>query len=523
MQHNTRTAIYCRLSVKNEIDRLSGDVSDSIEGQRLLLEKYAEDNGLLVVGTYVDDGYSGTKFDNRPDFVRMLEDIDKQRVNAVLIKDLSRLGRNYIEVGRYQEIIFPEKGVRLIAPSDGYDSERGMDDMSPIRNMFNDFFARDTSRKVRKAIEIRAQAGKYVGSGMYGYKRAETDRHKLVVDEDIAPIVRRIFDMAASGYGPNKISKVLQAEGIPTPAEVKGIRPRDGYLSGYIWNSTSIMGILRNPNYLGHLTQLRYTIQSYRVNKILHNPADKWAVVENAHEPIVDQATWDTAHAVLATRKKPSKTGEPHIFAGLLRCATCGAPLSKNGEAMTCKVYKLQGREFCTSHYITMKNITAVVLDSIQAIARRVKGDKAGFVSELSGISAAQSKQHCVTLTKERTQKQKRLEKLATLIRKVFEQNIDGILPDEAYRQMLNDYNAEQAILQEQLAEADARIAELKQGADNAADFVELIEKYCDITELDGSITHELVERIVVHQAQTIDGEKHQEIDIHFRFAGKIN
>lgn len=526
MQDQTAdTALYSRLSKedKSRGKNLEKGSSDSIESQKMLLEQHAAEHGFRVFDHYSDDGISGTTF-QRKDFIRMMEDINAGHIKTVIVKDLSRLGRDYIETGRYQEIVFPEKGVRLIALGDNYDSDdESGTDLAPFRNLFNDFYPKDISKKTRAALNARAHNGEYLGAGLYGYLKRPDDKHRLIPDEETAPIVQRIFSMAANGYGFQKIARAFSNEKIPTPGTVKGGTRRADYHKSTDWNFPTIRAILNNPMYLGCVIHGRTKKLGYKSDIIRPVPEEKWIVVEGTHEPLITQELWDLAHQVIKKRSKPMKTGEPHIFSGLLKCADCGSTMAKDGvNGFSCQRYKVYGKEQCSNHRITMENLSAVVLASIQKISNEIKQNRDSFIARLSSKGKQKEQLALDSFKKERRKLDNRHSEIALLIKKAFEKNALGTLPDDIYKSLIDDYAAEKEDIQRRLNLLDDRIFQMEQETKTVNNFVSLIEKYTDIQELDRDILHTLIEKIVIYQGYSENGNRYQQIDIHYRFVGQI-
>ena len=375
-----KAALYCRLSVD---DGRMGE-SVSIGSQKLLLEQYCKDHAIDNYEVYDDDGYSGTNFD-RPAFQRMYEDIQNGLIDTVLVKDQSRFGRSYIEVGMYVEK-FKELGVRFIAVSDNYDSMKNENDMMfPMRNVLNDYFAREASIKTKTAKKAKAKAGQYIGSKPpFGYKLDPNDRHHLVIDEPAAETVRRIFRMAAQGIGYNKTTKIFREEKVLTPIAYFNLHNPDYFKSDYWrrefdWHVTSIRVILENEVYLGKLIYGKQRCKSMKSKEKVKVPREDWIIIENCHEPIISQELWDEAHRMMSTKRRPTLTGEVQMFAGLLYCADCGHALTysqkkrKDGTyhgAYSCWMYKTHGKEYCASHYITYDVVYKLVLKDIRRVLK---------------------------------------------------------------------------------------------------------------------------------------------------------
>lgn len=518
--HTADTAIYGRLSKE---DSRFKDQSGSIETQLLFLQSYADENGLQVYDRYTDDGYTGTNF-QRPAFMRMMEDIKAGKIKTVLIKDLSRLGRDYIESGRYMETVFPEYGIRLIAPGDGYDSENGDgNDLAPVRNVFNDFFPRDISKKTRAAVRARAQAGLYVGSGAYGYMKEPDNKNHVIPNPDTAPVVHRIFSMVASGFGYLTIARTLSNEGVPTPSAYKGRSPKSDLRGSTDWSMSTVRQILNSEVYLGKLVYGKTKKLNYKSSKILKMPKEAQVVIENTHEPLVSQELWDLAHKVNGSRNKPTGDGTPHIFSGLLYCFDCKDRVSRATKGtFTCQRYRCYG-DCTSSHYTTLERLSATVLASIREVTENIKVDKQGFIARLSGRSQSKQQAACNAQKKERDKLEKRLAELPTLTKKLFEKNAAGVLDDEVFKSIMQEYTEERRDLQSRLDALNAVISEMEQAQDGVNQFVTLVERYTDIQELDRDIIHTLIDKIEIHSAYKDEfGVKIQEVDIYFRFVGKL-
>ncbi len=518
LQHNIDALLYCRRS-PDEHD------NDSVDNQAMILREYADKNNFRVVDVYQDDEYRGMTFD-RPDFIRMMGDLRTKRGNVVIVKDLSRLGRDHIQVDMFREVEFPQMGVRLIAVADNYDGANlthSANSMAQVKGLFNEWHAAEASVKVRDVFQAKRAAGQYIAKVPYGYVRSPLDKHKLVVDEEAAAIVRHIFDMAASGDGYERIARTLANERIPTPTVHAGQARKSPHHAEYDWHYSAVRTILNNPTYLGHAVQGRYTTVSYKVKKVVRIPQEQWVCVENTHEPIIEQKLWDVVQGIIHKRKRSTKRGAPHIFAGLLRCSDCGNTLAKNSKGVfSCWQYKVKGKEHCTNHHITMERLTAAVLASVREVSAAVRKDRDGFVTRLAGIGEKQKRQKTEAARKERSRISKRLVDIGVHVKKAFEQNTGGKLPDELYADIVAGYRQERADLTARLDTLDSVIAEAEQESTRIDEFVELITRYIDVQGLDKAIVHELIEKIVVHQAQRIDGQRTQQIDIYYRFVGQL-
>lgn len=532
-QQHYKAALYCRLSVDD--GNFGGSVS--IETQKILLEQYCKDHKITDYKFYCDDGCSGTNFD-RPSFKKMLSDIDEGKINLVIVKDLSRFGRNYVEAGMYVQR-FTDSNIRFIAADDNYDSLVNSDDLLfPIKNVVNEMYARDVSKKTKAAKKAKARDGQFIGSkAPFGYKIDPNDRHHLIVDEPAAQVVKRIFRLAAEGVGYNKMAKIFREEKVLTPIAYFNLNNPDYFKSDYWrkefdWHVTSIRAILNNEVYLGKLVYGKQRNKSMKSKEKVRNPKEDWIVVENCHEPIITQELWDTVHKILNAKHRPAKAGEVQMFAGLLYCSDCGHCLTysqkqrKDGSyhgAYSCWMYKTHGKEYCASHYITFDTIYELVLIDIQRNLFQYRKNTDKFKSILSRKYQSDSQKQAEQIILEYEQKQKRCEELDKIISRLYEDNVLGRIGDERYESMSQSYELEQVEIKKALPILKSKIDELKRQSDCADNFINVIKKYTIIDKLDASILNELIDKIVVHHREkTEDGSTFQQIEIYYRFVGKL-
>lgn len=532
-QQHYKAALYCRLSVDD--GNFGGSVS--IETQKILLEQYCKDHKITDYKFYCDDGCSGTNFD-RPSFKKMLSDIDEGKINLVIVKDLSRFGRNYVEAGMYVQR-FTDSNIRFIAADDNYDSLVNSDDLLfPIKNVVNEMYARDVSKKTKAAKKAKARDGQFIGSkAPFGYKIDPNDRHHLIVDEPAAQVVKRIFRLASEGVGYNKMAKIFREEKVLTPIAYFNLNNPDYFKSDYWrkefdWHVTSIRAILNNEVYLGKLVYGKQRNKSMKSKEKVRNPEEDWIVVENCHEPIITQELWDTVHKILNAKHRPAKAGEVQMFAGLLYCSDCGHCLTysqkqrKDGSyhgAYSCWMYKTHGKEYCASHYITFDTIYELVLIDIQRNLFQYRKNTDKFKSILSRKYQSDSQKQAEQITLEYEQKQKRCEELDKIISRLYEDNVLGRIGDERYESMSQSYELEQVEIKKALPILKSKIDELKRQSDCADNFINVIKKYTIIDKLDAAILNELIDKIVVHhKEQAEDGRTFQQIEIYYRFVGKL-
>lgn len=532
-QQHYKAALYCRLSVDD--GNFGGSVS--IETQKILLEQYCKDHKITDYKFYCDDGCSGTNFD-RPSFKKMLSDIDEGKINLVIVKDLSRFGRNYVEAGMYVQR-FTDSNIRFIAADDNYDSLVNSDDLLfPIKNVVNEMYARDVSKKTKAAKKAKARDGQFIGSkAPFGYKIDPNDRHHLIVDEPAAQVVKRIFRLASEGVGYNKMAKIFREEKVLTPIAYFNLNNPDYFKSDYWrkefdWHVTSIRAILNNEVYLGKLVYGKQRNKSMKSKEKVRNPKEDWIVVENCHEPIITQELWDTVHKILNAKHRPAKAGEVQMFAGLLYCSDCGHCLTysqkqrKDGSyhgAYSCWMYKTHGKEYCASHYITFDTIYELVLINIQRNLFQYRKNTDKFKSILSRKYQSDSQKQAEQITLEYEQKQKRCEELDKIISRLYEDNVLGRIGDERYESMSQSYELEQVEIKKALPILKSKIDELKRQSDCADNFINVIKKYTIIDKLDAAILNELIDKIVVHhKEQAEDVRTFQQIEIYYRFVGKL-
>lgn len=532
-QQHYKAALYCRLSVDD--GNFGGSVS--IETQKILLEQYCKDHKITDYKFYCDDGCSGTNFD-RPSFKKMLSDIDEGKINLVIVKDLSRFGRNYVEAGMYVQR-FTDSNIRFIAADDNYDSLVNSDDLLfPIKNVVNEMYARDVSKKTKAAKKAKARDGQFIGSkAPFGYKIDPNDRHHLIVDEPAAQVVKRIFRLASEGVGYNKMAKIFREEKVLTPIAYFNLNNPDYFKSDYWrkefdWHVTSIRAILNNEVYLGKLVYGKQRNKSMKSKEKVRNPKEDWIVVENCHEPIITQELWDTVHKILNAKHRPAKAGEVQMFAGLLYCSDCGHCLTysqkqrKDGSyhgAYSCWMYKTHSKEYCASHYITFDTIYELVLIDIQRNLFQYRKNTDKFKSILSRKYQSDSQKQAEQITLEYEQKQKRCEELDKIISRLYEDNVLGRIGDERYESMSQSYELKQVEIKKALPILKSKIDELKRQSDCADNFINVIKKYTIIDKLDAAILNELIDKIVVHhKEQAEDGRTFQQIEIYYRFVGKL-
>ena len=525
------TALYCRLSQE---DALQGD-SNSIQNQKAILEKYALDHGFRDLIFYVDDGYSGVTF-NRPDFQRMLSDIEAGKIATVITKDLSRLGRNYLEAGRYIEMIFPEYGVRYIAVNDQVDTANSeSNDLMPFRNVFNEWYARDTSKKIRAVVQSKYSKGeRFNGNASYGYI-LDKESNKLVIDADTAPVVKQIYAWCMEGYGPTQIARMLTERKIliPVAAYYKRtgvIKHKSAVETPTGWVTESVKTILSNREYVGDTVLGRWKKKSYKDKRKVGIPKEEWYIYENTHEPIIDRETWEIVQKLREeTKRRNCSTGEKDKFAGLVICADCGKKmyniraknLTHTQESFVCGNYRRKTKS-CTSHFIRTVVLEELVLTSVKEVLAAANGNKE-FFREYAIQCGEQEQQNALKEQKREMEKaKKRISELDTIIQKLFESNASGRISDERFDTLSRSYEQEQSELKEKfrLLMKEINLAEEKKL--NTDQFLKIAEKYENLTELTPTILRELIEKILVYEPICEGKKRIQKIQIYYNFIGRI-
>ena len=530
MRNEKITPLYERLS---RDDELQGE-SNSISNQKQMLEDFARRNGLPNPTHFTDDGISGTRFD-RPGFLAMMEEVEAGRVEAIVIKDMSRLGRDYLKVGQVMEVL-RQRGVRLIAINDGVDSLKGDDDFTPFRNIMNEFYARDTSRKIRSVFKSKGMSGKHLtGTVIYGYLWDEKREHWLV-DEEAAEVVRRIFSLTLEGYGPYQIACKLSADRIEIPVVHlarfnEGVNRSKPVKDPYGWGSSTIVNILKKREYLGHTINFK-TRKHFKDKKSHYVSEDEWTIFENTHEAIIDQQTFDLVQKIRSNvRRYPNGWGEAAPLTGLLYCADCGGKMyvhrTNNGRRIsqyTCSNYtKVPCGTLCpTQHRINESAVLTLVSDTLRAIAEYSRNDRTEFIHTVQETQVAQQSADISKKRRRLAAAQKRAGELEKLICKIYEDNALGKLPDARYKALDAQYAKEQDALEIEIAELEKAVTGYEQSQKSAEKFIALIDKYENFDTLTNTMLNEFVEKILVHErARKGSQDTTQEIEIYFNFLGR--
>ena len=530
MRNEKITPLYEHLS---RDDELQGE-SNSISNQKQMLEDFARRNGLPNPTHFTEDGISGTRF-ARPGFLAIMEEVEAGRVEAIVIKDMSRLGRDYLKVGQVMEVL-RQRGVRLIAINDGVDSLKGDDDFTPFRNIMNEFYARDTSRKIRSVFKSKGMSGKHLtGTVIYGYLWDEKREHWLV-DEEAATVVRRIFALAMEGYGPYQIATKLSEEKIEMPAVHlarygEGVNKNKTFADIYRWSASTVVEILKKREYLGHTVNFK-TRKHFKDKKSHYVDESEWTIFENTHEAIIDQETFDNVQRIRGNaRRYPDGFGEAHPLTGLMYCADCGGKMyvhrTYNGKRVpqyTCGQYgKYPIGSLCpTQHRIKAEAVLTLIADMLRAIAEYSKNDRAEFIRTVQETQAAQQTADISKKRKRLAAAQKRAGELERLICKIYEDNALGKLPDARYEALDAQYAKEQDALNAEIMELEKAVTGYEQSRKSAEKFIALIDKYENFDTLTNTMLNEFVEKILVHErARKGSQDTTQEVEIYFNFVGR--
>ena len=525
------TALYCRLS---RDDELQGD-SNSIINQKAILQKYADDNGFGNTMFFVDDGYSGTNFD-RPDWERLISLAEDGKIGTVIVKDMSRLGRDYLKVGYYTEVFFPGLDIRFIAINNGVDSANQQDsDFTPFLNIINEWYAKDTSKKIRAVFKAKGQSGKPLCTNPpYGYVKDPEDKSRWIIDPEAAEVVREIFSLCVKGYGPTQIAKELTRRQIVNPvayARRQGLTLPAKTLDDdpYAWHDSTVARLLTRVEYLGHTANFKTYRKSYKNKKQMHNDRSEWQIFENTHEDIIDQETFDIVQKIRDGRRRLTPMGEMPILSGMLFCADCGAKLYQvrgrgwehSKEYFVCATYRKQKGK-CSSHQIRNVVIEQLLLDDIRRVTSYAREHEDEFVRLVTQKSKQETERNLRESKKELEAAKARVTKLDGIIQRLYEDNIEGKVSDERFAKLTATYEAEQRQLEYRIAELQSFMANAKNESLGVDTFLSMVRRYTDIKELDAELIRVFVEKILVYKAEKVDGHRVQRIKIIYNGIGEI-
>lgn len=544
------TACYERLS---RDDELQGD-SNSIINQKQYLEDYAASHGFKNCVHYTDDGISGGTFE-RPAWKRMLSDIEAGKVGIVLAKDMSRIGRDYLQTGFYTEVLFRERGVRFIAIGNGVDSaDKSSSEFAPFLNIMNEWYLRDCSRKQCAAYQARGKAGKpTTNHAIYGYKKDPADKHHWLIDEEAAAVVKRIFHLSMNGKGTSEIANILRDERIERPSYYMGVRGQGTRKTDndpnrrYDWSGTTVGGIISKPEYMGHTVNFRSYKESYKDKQAIKRPPEEWTIFENTHEAIVDKETWELAQQIRKTVKRTDTVGVANPLTGLVYCADCGAKLyNHRGRSQAtkenrgidpisglypydhydCSTYALTCRRTeveCGSHYISTKALRTLILETIKMVSAYAITNEDEFVQKVREMSEVKQKEEAANLKRKISRAKKRSTELDVLIKKLYESFVSGQLKEKRFELLSAEYEQEQAELETTIAEDSAKLNEYAIDTERVDQFLAIAKKHTDFSVLTTPMIYEFIDKIIVHAPDRSTGERTQEVEIYLKFIGKFD
>ena len=520
------TALYARLSQE---DALDGE-SNSIANQKKILLKYAMDNGFPNPTFFIDDGVSGVTFD-RPGWNEMIRLAEAGKVKTVIVKDMSRMGRDYLKVGYYTESFFAERDIRYIAINDGVDSDKGDNDFTPFRNLFNDFYARDTSKKIRAVMRSKGNAGEHLCTNPpYGYRKDPTDKKKWIVDEEAAAVIKRIFDLCIAGKGPMQIAKMLTVDKVLT------IKSYHAKQSGkvlpdkpYQWSAKSIAGILERPEYTGCTVNFKTYSKSHKLKKRLQNASENYRIFPNTQPAIVEEKVFERVQELRANKRRPTKTGRQGLFSGLLYCADCGEKLyfcttnsfTPKQEHYVCSNYK-SNTGTCSAHFIREETLTQFVRQRIFDVTAMFFDDIQGFQNMVFQQRFSEAEKAIKRQKKELEQARKRIAELDRIFKRIYEDDINGTISHERFLKLSSEYEAEQKELTAFVKTEQAAVDTYEQDRTDFDSFASVIRKYVGIRELTPTIVNEFVKKIIVHAPDKSTGHRRQRIEIVWNFIGEL-
>ena len=541
-EHEKITALYGRLSI---VDDLEGE-SNSITNQKAMLTEYAEQNGFTNFRYFTDDGTTGLRFE-RDGWKQLIAEVEAGNVACVIMKDLTRFGRDHVQVGNYMEM-FRQRGVRFIAVAHGIDSMYPDTlEFAPFINIMSEWYSRDNSRKLKNAFRSKGKTGKRTtNKAVYGFIKDPNDKTKWLVDAEAAPIIRRIFQMTIEGMGPYQIARKLESEQIETPGyHMARIGVGDHQWNDerhrYEWNPSTVTKIIGKPEYAGHTVNLRTAKEHFKDKKTTWKSKDEWLIFEHTHEAIVEQDIWDTAQKCRTVKRRTDTLGEANPLTGLLQCADCGRRLynhriqacettdKRNGKKITkkakdiytCPTYYIH-RHDCTMHYISTKSVSALILETIQRATAYARGNEVEFVKIIREASKVRQGETAKSHKRQITKNAKRIAELDTLFKKTYEDYAAGILNEARFKQLSSGYETEQNDLENQTSTLAAELEQFDGDSLRSDKFLELAKRYTEITELTAPLLHAFVEKVIIHEAEKSSGKRTQQVDIHLNFIGQF-
>lgn len=524
------TALYARLS---KDDDLVGD-SNSIVHQKEILAKYAKEHGFTNIEFYVDDGFSGTNF-NRPDFQRMMADAEEGKISTVIVKDMSRFGRDYIMVGYYTEIYFSNLDIRFIAINDNVDSNiQTENDLTPFKNVFNEWYARDTSKKIRAVFKAKGNSGKHLSTNPpFGYKKDPDDKDKWIIDDEAAATVRRIFQMYVDGYRISEIGHKLTEEKVETLILYymnRGIKTNARSEYPEIWDLMSIKYILSQTAYAGHTVNFQTAVKSYKTKKQIRLPKEDWIIYRNTQEPIIDEKTFETVQQMRKVKRARTKYNEPNMFSGLLYCADCGNHLTiqrvarnRKMDNFSCATYRKKKKGLCSCHRILVSDLETIVKEDLQKVCEYVFLHEKEFTDEYLSGSKKETVKFQAKTKAELKRLSERQEEIGRIIRKLYEDNVNGRITNERFDFLAKSYEDEGNDLKTKIQEFKNALASSVQDEEKLSKFLKIVNSYTEIEELTPEILNSFIEKIYIGETEKYDGRKMQEVEIIYKFIGAIN
>ena len=534
------TALYERLS---RDDESLGD-SNSIINQKRYLEGYAADHGYSNIVHYTDDGWSGGNFD-RPAWKRLITDIEAGKVEHLLVKDLSRVGRDYLQTGFYTEVVFKRYGIHFVAIGNSIDSnDPSSGEFAPFVNIMSEWYLRDLSRKQRTAIRVKGESGKpTTNQAIYGYKKDPNDKYHWLVDEEAAAVVRRIYQLAVEGHGLSDIANILYRDKVESPAAYLARQGRGPWKSKenidrpYAWSDFIVGRILSKPEYMGHTVNFRSHKESYKEKQTVRHAPEDWLIFENTHEAIIDRATWELVQKLRGTPRRIDTLGEANPLTGLVFCADCGAKMYNQrtrgsetkpypSDAYECSSYKLAGQRrtaVCSNHHISTKALRTLILETIKVTSSYAISNEAEFIQKVRAASEVQQAQAAKDLKRKLSKDKRRFDELDTIIKKLYESYAVGRIGEDRFDTLLAGYEQEQTALRQSITEAESALVNFEQDTANVEHFLDLARKYTNFSELTTPMINEFVDKIVVHAPDKSTGDRVQEVDIYLKFIGKFD
>ena len=529
-QSDKITAIYCRLS---RDDEQAGE-SNSIVNQKAILKKYAKEQGFRNIQFFVDDGFSGANF-NRPEWQRMIAMVEADQIGVLLAKDMSRIGRNYLEVGFYTEILFPKHNVRFIAINSGVDSANQMDnDFTPFLNIINEFYVKDSSKKVKASMKQKGESGEYLTTNPpYGYmKDPDNPKKHWIIDDEAAAVVRQIFAWCMEGYGPSQIAHKLKDAKVDCPtvhwAKMGRNAPAKTPDDPYDWAPRTISGILERQEYLGHMVNFRTHRQSYKSKKKIENPQSEWKIFENTHDAIVDEETFYRVQELRKNKRRPARTGKSNMFSGIVRCADCGEKLyyctsnsfESRQDHFVCSTSRKKGKDVCDTHFIRAVVLEEGTLQHMRMVISCVASYEDAFRRALGAKRSAEVRKELAAKRRMLQKSENRLAELDRLFKRIYEDMVNGKLSESRFQMLSEDYEKEQADLRIKIEMLEEEIQNQEDQADNVDKFIRQAKKYLHLEKLTPTILNDMVNAVYVHAPDKSSGHRVQDVEISYNYIG---